>query len=249
LAAIAPEIKINMRVSKYKLLDLFCCEGGAAVGYHRAGFDVVGVDINHQPRYPFKLWVGDALSVIKERRDEFDAFHASPPCQAFTRARKLQGNCHPDLISVTREALQLTGKLFVIENVPGAPLHNPVVLCGLMFGLNFYRHRLFESNIAISTSPHPPHIAPLAKMGRVAKEHEVLQCVGNFSGVERGRREMQTPWMSQHGMAQCVPPAYTEFIGRQLINALELLNPAQQSANSRYMQAGEALVEQIPACT
>jgi len=219
-----------MRV--YKLLDLFCCQGGGGMGYHKAGFDVVGVDIKPQSSYPFKILIGDALKIVKERRDEFDAFHASPPCQAFTRTRKLQGNTHVDLIGVTREALKATGKPYVIENVPGAPLHNPVVLCGLMFGLNFYRHRLFETNIVLSAVQHPPHTAPLAKMGRPPKEHEVLQFVGHFSGVERGRREMQTPWMSQYGMSQAIPPAYTEWIGRQLINALDTLESGAQAYNT-----------------
>ena len=203
------------------------------MGYHRAGFNVSGVDIKHHHRYPFQHWTGDALSILQERQDEFDAFHASPPCQAFTRARKLQGNCHPDLINVTRAALLLTGKPFVIENVPGAPLQNPVMLCGFMFGLNFYRHRLFESNINLSTPKHPTHTAPLAKMGRPAKEYEVLQYVGHFSGIPRARREMQTPWMSQHGMSQAVPPAYAEWVGRQLITALDNLESGATANNKR----------------
>jgi len=234
LAKIAPESRYYMRV--YKILDLFCCEGGGGMGYHKAGFDVVGVDIKPQPRYPFEILIGEALQIVKERRDEFDAFHASPPCQAFTRARKLQGNTHVNLIDVTREALKATGKPYVIENVPGAPLHNPVVLCGLMFGLNFYRHRLFETNVALSAVQHPPHTASLAKMGRPPKEHEVLQFVGHFSGVERGRREMQTPWMSQYGMSQAIPPAYTEWIGHQIINALENMESGATSANSAMLQ-------------
>lgn len=233
LFSIAPESEIVMRVSKYKLLDLFCCEGGSSMGYHRAGFSVSGVDIKHHHRYPFQHWTGDALQIIKERQDEFDAFHASPPCQAFTRARKLQGNCHHDLIEATRTVLLLTGKPFVIENVPGAPLQNPVMLCGFMFGLNFYRHRLFESNIKLSALPHPTHTAPLAKMGRPPKSGELLQYVGHFSGVPRGRREMQTPWMSQYGMAQCVPPAYAEYIGSQLINALDALESGATKNNKR----------------
>jgi DNA (cytosine-5)-methyltransferase 1 len=230
LAEIKPESEIVMRV--YKLLDMYCCEGGASMGYHKAGFNVVGVDIKKQPRYPFEQLVGDAIITIKERQDDFDAFHASPPCQAFTRARKLQGNEHFDLIGVTRDALVATGKPFVIENVPGAPLKNPTLLCGLMFGLNFYRHRLFESNIVLDFMFHPPHHAPLTKLGLPPKENEILQTVGHFSGVPRARREMQTPWMSQFGMAQCIPPAYTEWIGRQIINALENKESGFTSANN-----------------
>lgn len=198
---------------KPKILDLFCCQGGAGVGYSLAGFDIVGVDIEPQPKYPFEFHCADALSFDLSG---FDAIHASPPCQAHTRARKLQGNTHVDLIGVTRDKLVASGKPFVIENVPGAPVQNPIELCGLMFGLNFYRHRLFEMNFKCEVPVHPLHTKPLAKMGRPPKEDEVLQFVGHFSGVPRGRKELNTPWMSQYGMAQCVPPAYTEFIGKQL---------------------------------
>jgi DNA (cytosine-5)-methyltransferase 1 len=200
-------------MQKPKILDLFCCQGGAAMGYHLAGFEVVGVDINPQPKYPFEFYQADAINFDCTG---FDAIHASPPCQAFTRARKLQGNIHADLIGVTRAKLVATGLPFIIENVPGAPLQTPIVLCGLMFGLNFYRHRHFEVSFPCDTPEHSQHTRPLAKMGRPPKENEVLQFVGHFSGVPRGRKELCTPWMSQHGMAQCVPPAYTEYIGKQL---------------------------------
>lgn len=211
------------------LLDLFCCEGGAAKGYYDAGFDVIGVDIVPQPRYPFDLVVGDALELLRQMMDgkthptvgfamsEIDAFHASPPCQAHTNAQKIMGNTHPDLIEPTRELLHMTGKPFVIENVPGAPLHNPVELCGAMFGLETYRHRLFETNWELEAPPHPEHRARTTKMGRPPKPGEFMHIVGNFSGVDRGREVMGMPWASRDGLREAIPPAYTEYIGRQLL--------------------------------
>lgn len=219
---------------------MYCGAGGAGFGYHLAGFDVVGVDIKPQPHYPFEMVVGDAIQVAKMRRAEFVAFHASPPCQAFTRARKLQGNSHPDLIGVTREFLQSTGAPWCIENVPGAPLVDPSVLCGLMFGLNFYRHRLFETNFFLPSLEHPPHQAPLAKMGRPALPSEVLQVVGHFSGVPRARREMQCPWMLQGELAQAIPPQYTEFIGVNMLCALDIMESGSTAYNRPIMPLPKA---------
>src|SRR4030042_2837765 len=130
--------------NKPRLLDLFCGAGGAAMGYHRAGFEVVGVDIKPQPHYPFEFHQADALTFPL---DEFDAYHASPPCQAFTKYKNLRKDLpsrYPNLIPSTRRRLTDTDKPFVIENVEGSPLINPIVLCGSMFGLDVRRHRLFE---------------------------------------------------------------------------------------------------------
>ena len=148
-----------MNSPRPRLLDLYSCAGGAAVGYHRAGFDVVGVDIAFQKNYPYEFHQGDALDYVAGHGHEFDAIHASPPCQAFTNAQRIQGRDHPDHVAATRSALQLIGKPWIIENVPGAPLNNPVELCGAMFGLTTYRHRLFESNIQLTTPPHPIHLS------------------------------------------------------------------------------------------
>ena len=204
----------------YKLLDLFCGAGGCSEGYRSAGFEVVGVDIKPQPNYPFRFILGDALTVAKGLQDDFDVLHASPPCQAFTKARKLQGNKHVNLIPKTRSFLQSTGKPWCIENVPGSPLVNPVELCGLMFDLKLYRHRLFETNFYLPSPNHPDHKFPLCKMGRPAKDNEVLHIVGHFSGVPRARKDMGIPWMSQSELAQAIPPAYTKYIGEQLIAVL-----------------------------
>lgn len=210
-------------VSRPKLLDLFCGAGGAGMGYQLAGFDVEGVDINPQPRYPFTFHRADALKFLLEHHHEFDAFHASPPCQAWTLAQRIQNNEHPDYITASRAAFELIGKPWVIENVEGAPLLDPVVLCGGMFpGLRVYRHRLFESSEPIQVPIHPEHTAPLTKMGRPPRLGEFMHIVGNFSGVAAGREAMGIDWMSRDELAEAIPPAYTEYIGRQLIDWMEV---------------------------
>jgi DNA (cytosine-5)-methyltransferase 1 len=205
-----------------RLLDLFCCEGGAGMGYHRAGFDVTGVDIVPQPRYPFDFLQGDALQYVAEHGHEFDVIHASPPCQAYTNAQKIMGNAHPDIIEPTRAALIATGKPYIIENVVGAPLLNPVLLCGGMFGLATYRHRLFETSFPLMQHVHAPHEARTTKMGRAPIDGEYMHIVGNFSGVAKARQIMDMGWASRDGLREAVPPAYTEFIGGQLMHALTL---------------------------
>jgi len=201
---------------KYKLLDLFCCQGGAAKGYAASGlFDITGVDIEPQPRYPYKFIQDDALNFVARFGHCYDFIHASPPCQRFTKATKLRGNDHPDLIPQTRYLLSITEKPYVIENVPGAPLQSPIMLCGTMFGLKTYRHRLFESNFPIKTPAHIEHQEPSVKMGRPVAAGRFMHIVGNFSGVKMAREIMDMPWASQYGLAQAIPPAYTEWIAGQ----------------------------------
>jgi DNA (cytosine-5)-methyltransferase 1 len=222
-----------------RLLDLFCGAGGAAMGYHRAGFDVVGVDIRPQPNYPFEFVQADALRFLDWVVDtgegwrfdaageeieswKFDAIHASPPCQAFTMAQRIRKRNHPDLIEPTRELLEATGLPYVIENVPGAPLRDYVVLEGQMFdGLRTQRKRWFETNwpldVPFLRSPRP---APQAKMGRKPKPHEWFQVVGNTSDANGARAAMGIDWMNRDELAQAIPPAYTEFIGHQLLQHL-----------------------------
>jgi DNA (cytosine-5)-methyltransferase 1 len=218
---------------KPKLLDLFCCQGGAGMGYHKAGFKVIGVDIEPQPRNPFDFRQGNAISLLKTLRaggsfntgsssplytlDDFDAIHASPPCQAFTNAQKLMGNEHPDFIEPTRELLNLIGLPYVIENVPGAPLESPFELCGSMFGLGTYRHRLFETNFDVDVPEHPKHEHRTTKMGRKPIDGEMMHVVGNFSGVAKAKIAMGIDWMNRDGLRESIPPAYTEYIGRDLM--------------------------------
>jgi DNA (cytosine-5)-methyltransferase 1 len=197
-----------------KALDLFCCAGGAGMGLHCAGFEVTGVDINPQPNYPFKFIQGDALT---HDLSGYDLVWASPPCQRFTKARKLRGNEHPDLVAPMRERLQAAGVPWIIENVPGAPLRNPIELCGLMFGLNVYRHRLFESSLPLCAPLHPSHHRKQVKMGRPVKDGDIIQVVGHFSNVPYARKAMCIEWMNQRELAQAIPPAYSEYLAGQIL--------------------------------
>ncbi|HKT54516.1 MAG TPA: DNA cytosine methyltransferase [Caulobacteraceae bacterium] len=207
---------------KPKLLDLFCCAGGAGTGYHQAGFEVVGVDINPQPHYPFAFIQADATRLDQRFLRFFDAIHASPPCQSFTLAQRIQKREHPDLVQTTRQMLAASGLPYVIENVEGAPLIDPVMLCGAMFfELRVYRHRLFETNWALEAPPHPEHVAPQCMMGRPPKPGEFIHVVGNFSGADVARAAMGIDWMSRDELSEAIPPAYTNYIGARLMAEVE----------------------------
>jgi len=204
-----------------KLLDLFCCAGGAGMGYHRVGFEVVGVDIKLQPKYPFTFFQGDAVDYLKQHGHEFDAIHASPPCQCHSKAKPLAGDNHGNFIEATREQLRKVGKPYIIENVPGAPLINPVVLNGFMFGLQVNRERLFECSFPMPFMLKPQSAQRQVKMGRPVREGEIIQVVGHFSNVPYARNAMGIDWMGQKELSQAIPPAYTEFIGRELMKVLK----------------------------
>ena len=211
-----------------RILDLFCCEGGAAVGYHRAGFEVVGVDIAPQPNYPFEFHQGDALDFLAEHWREFDAVHASPPCQASTALTKgtNQGREYPQLIPETRRLLRATGLPTVIENVQGSDLRRDLTLCGEMFGLGVLRHRYFEvSGFAAVAPPHKPH------RGRVRGWRHGTYYDGPYVAVygEGGGKGSVAEWQEAMGIdwtdvraeiAEAIPPAYAEHIGRQLLEHL-----------------------------
>lgn len=207
-----------------RLLDLFCCQGGAAKGYDDVGFDVTGVDKDPQPRYPYRFVQADAIAFVLEHGAEFDFIHASPPCQHDTECQRIQGNAHPDLIAPTRAALETTGRPWVMENVRGAvpKLRAPVMLCGQMFGLANYRHRFFETGggFTLAQPGHPAHLVPQAKMGRPVPPGHYGQFVGNFSGVALARRVLGVPWMNRDGIRECIPPAYAEHIGRAALALL-----------------------------
>ena len=228
-------------MTRPRLLDFFCCQGGAGTGYHRAGFEVFGVDIDPQPRYPFWFHQGDALDVLRRllageaidfhhpdgrvawmRLRDFFAGHASPPCQLYSKTHRINRSDFPDLIGPTRELLEQTGLPYVIENVMDAEpeLNDPVMLCGEMFGLETYRHRLFETNWGMTAPEHPEHVAKTTKMGRTPVPGEYMHVVGNFSGVDRGRQVMGMPWANRDGLREAIPPAYSEYVGRQLIGHL-----------------------------
>jgi DNA (cytosine-5)-methyltransferase 1 len=204
-------------MTKPRLLDLFCGAGGASMGYVQAGFDVVGVDIKKQPNYPFEFHRADALTFDFRG---FDAVAASPPCQRYTNAQKIRQREHPNLVAPIRRRLKANKRPYVIENVVGAPLINPIELCGAMFSLQVYRHRLFECSFPIAAPVHPIHVAPLRKMGRPVKPGEFMHVVGNFSGVAQARKAMCIDWMTRDELRESIPPAYTEYIGRHLMTCV-----------------------------
>jgi DNA (cytosine-5)-methyltransferase 1 len=209
-------------MTRPRLLDLFCGAGGAAMGYHRAGFDVVGVDNRPQPRYPFQFVRADAMTFPL---DGFDAIHASPPCQRWTfggTSRSI-GDGHPDLLTPTLVRLRAQRMPYVVENVPTAPLPG-FVLCGATFGLPIVRHRRFRVRPDVGLVPmacrarrfgratdHGPKYAPYAQGSWEAKwRAEVLPVVW--------------PWMTLGESGQAIPPAYTEYIGAQLLDHLRAVN-------------------------
>jgi DNA (cytosine-5)-methyltransferase 1 len=202
-----------------RLLDLFCGAGGAAVGYHRAGFDVVGVDIRPQPNYPFAFVQADALEYLgvnliprlrwPHTSEIPDAIHASPPCEHYANVTAWRGDQddHPDLIGPTRELLEATGLPWVMENVPEAPIRSDYLLCGTGLGLRVRRHRAFETNWSGVALAHPcQHRRTDYSFDHGAKQPESVY-----------RDAMGCEWMTIIESRDAIPPAYTEFIGRQLL--------------------------------
>jgi DNA (cytosine-5)-methyltransferase 1 len=196
------------------------------MGYHRAGFDVVGVDINPQPNYPFEFHQADAMMFPL---DGYDVIHASPPCQRYLNLgavnRKLGRDYdHPDLVADIRQRIHWSP--YVIENVEGSPLHDPVRLCGTAFGLPLRRHRLFESNLPITGTPcaHKRFTEPKYWTGwRPNGEHRlstVVQVYGKSGGREHWPAAMGIDWMTPAELIEAIPPAYTQHIGQQLLSAL-----------------------------
>ena len=221
-----------------RLLDLYCCAGGAAKGYRDAGFEVVGVDIEPQPNYPYEFHQSDALDYVRQHGHEFDAIHASPPCQAFSRTKTLHTNEHPDLIEPTRQALEESGKPYVIENVVGAPLIDPIKLTGQHFAmlapdvdgvmLKLVRARLFESNVTLA----PPnqyatnrHITTASVYGAgggwtPAHRDNPARRGGYIPHIDVVKRLLGIDWMTKHELSQSIPPRFTEHIGRQMLDAM-----------------------------
>lgn len=241
-----------------RLLDLFCGAGGVTRGYQQAGFHVTGVDCQSQPRYVGDAFVQvDALAYVAEHGQAFDVIHASPPCQAYSVLKHFTTREHPQLIEATRDALKATGKPWVIENVMGAPLRWPLLLCGSMFalrtpcGAELRRHRLFESPLlflspgecrhgktTVSVNGHEQRVIsvtgdhPHSPRDR-RRKYRTISVTGSTpqQNVERNRIRdtfsvydagiaMGIDWMVMKELSQAIPPAYTEWIGRQLIQAI-----------------------------
>lgn len=233
-------------MNKPRLLDLFCGEGGAAKGYADAGFEVVGVDLHNQPRYPFEFHQGNALNAIMYLTDlanppgeRFDAIHASPPCQAYSITKHTHKIQHPDLLGPTREALQYLGLPYVIENVVGADMPGAVICCGAalcgrvtdydMQILYLKRHRQFESNISlVGSGCRCAHLkACQFKIGGVYgggsrdRKHAENVRHGGYTPAKHIQEQlMGIDWMTQKGLNQAIPPSYGYFIGKQLIESL-----------------------------
>ena len=218
-------------MSRPRLLDLFSGAGGAAVGYHRAGFDVVGIDIAPQPSFPFAFIQADALNP-PVRLEDFDLIHASPPCQkhvaGLAAANTALGRTldHADLIGPTRDMLRASGRPYIIENVEGAPLLAPVRLCATSFGLPMYRHRLFESNVLLMGRECEHDRQREAKYwtswrpnGEVRRA-KVVQVYGQAAERHLWAEAMDIDWMTPDEMTQAIPPAYTEWLGRQMLPLL-----------------------------
>lgn len=206
-----------------RLLDLFCCAGGAAMGYYKAGFDVVGVDIKPQPRYPFEFIQADVLRLDPAFIASFDAVHASPPCQRYSITAKLwPDRDHPDLVAPTRAMLIAAGLPYVIENVPGAPLLHPVTLCGTMFGLRTFRHREFECSFFLLTPPHAMHRGTTNSSrtySSFATGADMICIAGHNFRRQDGAEAMGIDWpATREEIAQAIPPAYTRFIGERLLD-------------------------------
>lgn len=213
-----------MAVGKPRLLDLFCGAGGTGMGYHHAGFEVVGVDIKSQKHYPFEFHQTDALEFLTKYGREYDVIHTSPPCQHYSTTRSIrrkEGREYPDLVGSVRELLRKTGRPYVIENVPGAPLINPIMLCGVGFGLKVYRHRLFESNVFMMQPAHARHPEIIPRCGRGASGLGYICVAGHLAQVDMARKAMDIDWMTRDELSQAIPPAYTEFVGKQLMTYLE----------------------------
>jgi DNA (cytosine-5)-methyltransferase 1 len=214
-----------------RLLDLFCGAGGAGMGYSLAGFEVVGVDIEPQPNYPFEFIQVDAMTFPL---GGFDAVHASPPCQANIKGLGAvnavlgRPSRHRDLIDDVRERLLAARLPYVIENVEGASaLRSPIRLCGSSFGLAVRRHRLFECSFAVMALPCAHHLQREPRywtsFGRSGmhrdrtKASTVVQVYGNGGGHELWAEAMGIDWMTTAELTQAIPPAYTEFIGQALL--------------------------------
>jgi DNA (cytosine-5)-methyltransferase 1 len=214
---------------KFRLLDLFGGGGGCAKGYMDAGFLVVSVDIVPQPRNPAHRFVqADALEFLREHGHRFDAIHASPPCQGYTRARKLaeaQGKADksPRLVEPIRQLLIATGKPYVIENVPGAPLRDAVTLCGSMFGLRVRRHRLFESSVMLAAPSNCRHKEQGRPVGVYHRLNDSIPGGGRTAAtMEEAMEAMGIGWkMRVKDIFEAIPPAYARCIGEQLISYLE----------------------------
>ena len=209
-----------------RLLDIFCGAGGASKGYEMAGFDVTGIDLKSGKRYPFTYIKKDFKTLTVEDLQYYDVIHASPPCQTFSITKNLRiaqnkKTDKEDLLDVTRQLLIDSGKPYVLENVPGAPLRNPIQLCGSVFNLQVRRHRLFESNMPLKGSgcDHKQQGRPVGIYGSL---NDKIPGGGQTAKtIEIARQAMGINWMIWTELVEAIPPMYTEFIGKQVMTYLQ----------------------------
>jgi DNA (cytosine-5)-methyltransferase 1 len=204
-----------------KVLDLFCGAGGASMGYHKAGFEVTGVDLKHGKRYPFQYLRWDVMQMSVEELRQYDFIHASPPCQTYSITRNLriaQGKQTNklDLIEPVREMLIASGKPYVIENVMGAPLRNAITVCGSAFGLKVRRHRLFESNLSFigTQCDHKTQGRPVGIYGSM--KDEIPGGGRTAHSMDEAKAAMGIDWMIWSELVEAIPPAYTHYLGKQI---------------------------------
>ncbi|MFA5416921.1 MAG: DNA cytosine methyltransferase [Bacteroidales bacterium] len=212
---------------KPRLLDLFCGAGGAGMGYSRAGFEVVGVDNKPQKRYPFEFHQADALEYLQDHWQEFDVIHASPPCQKYSKLKGLTKKNYPKLIIPLRKKLIYLEKPYIIENVPGAELINPILLCGTMFGLKLIRHRIFETTPPIFFLQNTHKCRKIYTAGFHGRSSfsngaQAICVAGNGYNLADGKTAMGIDWMTKKELSQAIPPAYTEWIGKQILERINV---------------------------
>lgn len=215
-----------MTLPAYMIADLGCGAGGASWGYHLAGrLDVTGVDNVPQPRYPVKakFALSDAMEFLERHGRKFHAFALSPPCQYYSDmsdCRPGLAETYPDLIPSWREAVQSFGVPYVIENVRGAPLKNPLMLCSARFGREMYRHRFFESDFELTGPAHQKHTVRASKAGHW-EPGTYISVAGHCAPIEKARQVMGIQWMVRDELVEAVPPYFTEHIGHQLVAELD----------------------------
>jgi DNA (cytosine-5)-methyltransferase 1 len=223
-----------------KLLDLFCGVGGASAGYAKAGFEVTGIDVKHGKRYPFTYIRGDVMALDIDFLQQFDVIHASPPCQTYSitqHLRNAQGKSTSklDLLEPVRAMLIQSGKPYIIENVKGAPLINAVQLCGSSFGLAVRRHRLFESNLPLTGSLCNHTVRPVGVYGSM--RDEIPGGGKTADTIEQARQAMGIEWALWGELVEAIPPAYTEFIGLQIMELLNKSYPQGLKTCGQHAQA------------
>jgi len=213
-----------------RIADLFCGAGGAGMGLHRAGFEVIGFDIEPQKNYPFEFHQQDALTVDLR---EFDAVWASPPCQLFTiglnNTQLSDRDKHLDFITPIREIIVDSGLPYIIENVVSAPLQHWIMLCGTMFGLKVIRHRWFESTILLWSFGHSKHNGVLHNgdyiavyNGKWRNSNSQYPIPKRFLTKSAWAHAMKIDWMTKQELSQAIPPDFSQHLGRQLFNHIEL---------------------------